>query len=94
MMNQTVKRNLISLMELKILRSLTERRPGGEDTKEVGEIAILSGIKDNDEVLRALYTLEGKSLVRPEPAGDFTSDYWKITDIGMKALTLTPVEMQ
>ena len=48
-----------------------------------------TGIKDNDEVLRALYTLEGRSLVSPEPPGSFTSNVWKITEIGIKAFTLS-----
>ena len=57
-------------------------------TMDVSELATVTGVRDNDEVLRALYTLEGKSLARPHPEGDFTSTSWKITQTGIKALGL------
>ena len=53
---------------------------------EVSELSQDTGIRDNDEILRALYTLEGKRMVSPEPDGDFTSNQWQITDTGRKAL--------
>jgi hypothetical protein len=78
----------ISPSELVILKYLghsvtitRERR-----TTEITEISTTTGIRDNDEVLRALYTLEGKNLVEPEPRGDFTSNRWQITDVGLRAL--------
>lgn len=67
-----------------------ESDSNGLQTTEVSEISSNTGIRDNDEVLRALYTLEGKNLVSPEPAGDFTSNQWQITATGLKALRLTP----
>jgi hypothetical protein len=80
----------ISPSELVILRHLgssvtiaRERR-----TTEITEISSTTGIRDNDEVLRALYTLEGKNLVEPEPRGDFTSNRWQITDVGLRALQI------
>src|SRR5262249_15943183 len=60
----------------------------GKTTVEVSDIASGTGIRDREEALRALYTLEGKNLVQPEPAGDFTSHHWIITDTGVKALNV------
>ena len=80
-------RNKISTSEMAILRYLggtiitRDRR-----TTDISEISVTTGIRDNDEVLRALYTLEGKCLVEPEPKGDFTSNRWQITDVGIRAL--------
>ena len=62
---------------------LTEIEPS-----EIADIAIASGIKDNDEVLRALYNLEGKSMAEPYPVGDFTSQRWRVTPTGVKAFAL------
>jgi hypothetical protein len=82
------EKNSFSDRELTILRCLCERRAGGRErpTAEITEISFTTGIRDSDEVLRALYTLEGKSLVEPEPRGDFTSHQWQITDVGLRAL--------
>lgn len=87
---QRVKKNLISRTELVVLRMLRERNAAVDTavTTEVTDIALSTGIRDNDEVWRALYSLEGKSLVTPQPAGDFTSHHWQITDIGQKAVEL------
>lgn len=84
---------LFSEMELSVLNYMSNNRPvaaKGADTADcslmVNEISQNTGIRDNDEVLRALYTLEGKQLVQPDPAWDFTSNRWKITDVGVKAV--------
>lgn len=83
-------KRLISGRELSILKYIADRSEADVDrlTVEVSEIVCGCDIRDSDEVWRALYTLEGKCLVEPEPRGDFTSHQWKITDIGKKALDL------
>jgi hypothetical protein len=86
---QRVRKNLISSSELAVLRTLRHRSTEADEaTSEVADIASAIGIHDNDEVWRALYSLEGKNLVKPYPAGDFTSHHWAITDIGVKAVEL------
>ena len=94
MATERVKQNLFSEIEVTVLKNLAPHTVGPQDefSLEVAELAGKSGVKDSDEVLRALYTLEGKSLVQPFPAGDFTSNNWQITDIGLKALDLMPEE--
>jgi hypothetical protein len=79
-------KDLFSQVEFSVLEYLRDRKAQVPSTSEVTEISSNTGIKNNDEVLRALYTLEGKSLVSPEPRGDFTSNIWQITDIGIRAL--------
>ena len=91
---EQIARNAISDCELMVLNCLGEKKSCEQDEQqtsiaEVVEISNTTGIKDNDEVLRALYTLEGKNLVSPEPAGDFTSSQWQITEVGLKALRLS-----
>jgi hypothetical protein len=86
-----VERSKLSHSELNVLRCLSQRRNTSAVTScitEIGEISQHTGIRDNDEVLRALYTLEGKCLVQPEPQGDFTSNHWQITDTGLRALSV------
>ncbi len=84
-----VSRNKISSSELVILRHLGDSNAARDRRiTEITEISVTTGIRDNDEVLRALYTLEGKNLVEPEPKGDFTSNRWQITDVGLRALQL------
>ena len=85
----------ISHLELNVLRCLTAKSPGTQQASptELSEIAFAAGIKDNDDVLRALYTLEGKSLVEPQPKGDFTSNLWQITNVGFKALEIIDSEV-
>lgn len=58
------------------------------EPSEIADISIASGIKDNDEVLRALYNLEGKNMAEPYPVGDFTSQKWRVTPTGVKAFAL------
>lgn len=80
----------ISEREVTVLRCLGVKKqtPINVNSAEISEIAYAIGTRDNDEVLRALYTLEGKNLVSPEPEGDFTSNNWQITTLGQKALHL------
>jgi DNA-binding MarR family transcriptional regulator len=82
------RKNVISSKELAVLKCLKERAEESKDRTlaNISEISTKCGIRDSDEVVRALYTLEGKSLVQPEPIGDFTSTFWKITPIGQRAL--------
>lgn len=83
--------SLITETEHTVLQCLNlriEESEAEEATAEVTEIAVHTGIKDKDEVLRALYSLEGRSLVSPHPMGDFTSNKWTITDVGTKALNI------
>lgn len=89
-MQQVLKKNIISKTEFTVLSNLHQRYSSSKDTptSEISQISVETGIRDNDEVLRALYTLEGKNLVSPEPAGSFTSSIWKITDTGLKAIEL------
>lgn len=84
---------LFSEMELSVLNYMSTNRgavkgtvPPPDSSLMVNEISQNTGIRDNDEVLRALYTLEGKQLVQPDPAWDFTSNRWKITDVGVRAV--------
>jgi hypothetical protein len=56
--------------------------------RQLSEIAERSGLKDEKEVLRYLYILEGQKLVSPQPEGDFTSKTWCITKDGVRALGL------
>ena len=91
---QKVKRNLISKSEYAVLNNLNQKYHYNKanPASDISQISIETGIRNNDEVLRALYTLEGKSLVSPEPKGSFTSNIWKITDIGLKAVELVEQE--
>ena len=90
MAKQVLKRNLISKQELAVLKNLHIKYSNSKEhpSCDISQISVDTGIRDNDEVLRALYTLEGKCLVSPEPAGSFTSNIWKITDVGIQALSL------
>ena len=82
----TLEKNIISSNELRILEFLHRRSESDCSVAEIGEISVNAGITDSDETVRALYTLEGKSLVQPNPIGDFTSDRWQITLSGSRAL--------
>lgn len=78
---------MFSEREIGVLHCLRKSSGAEPDaTVEVTEIGLAIGLRDNDEVLRALYTLEGKHLVAPQPAGDLTSSRWRITPIGLKAI--------
>jgi hypothetical protein len=85
-----LRKNIISQQEFAVLATLRNKTEDQteQNTSEINEISANTGIDDNDEVLRALYTLEGKSFVKPEPPGSFTSNIWRITDAGVKALAV------
>lgn len=70
--------------QIRVLKTLASQ--GAAETKlyQMEEICNLSGMRDEKEVLRYLYILEGQSLVSPHPAGDFTSKTWKVTAEGVK----------
>lgn len=79
-------RNVFSAMEIAVLKELNCCKTVYKTPiRDVMQIAVKAGVSDSEEVLRALYTLEGRCLVRPSPEGDFTSNFWEITDIGIKA---------
>jgi hypothetical protein len=52
----------------------------------INELVTKSGVKDEREVLRYLFILEGQKLVSPFPEGDFTSRTWMITQDGIEAV--------
>lgn len=93
-------RNQFSNLEIDVLKQLKARKfvvsksastgdsvsPREIPGKDISDLAQCTGSRDNEEVVRALYTLEGKSLVKPFPEGDFTSHIWEITDDGVKVL--------
>jgi hypothetical protein len=87
---RSMSKPVVSDVEMSILKVLKRRLESETEVpfSNINEISATSGINDGDDVLRALYTLEGKSLVSPQPEGDFTSQFWKITEVGMKAYTL------
>ena len=89
-MRPTLKKNIVTDTEFNVLKILYKRYLSNKNSSaiEISQIAVESGVKDNDEILRALYTLEGRSLVSPEPEGVFTSKMWKITEFGVKAYDL------
>ena len=80
--------NLLSSNERQVLSSMVESSGPSSETIEVSYIGQVSGIGEHDEIVRALYNLEGKNLVEPVPKGDFTSQVWKVTGAGAKALEL------
>ncbi len=85
-----------SKVEVAVMRALVEKknRPQSTSLVDLSEITAQSGLRDQDEVLRALYTLEGKGLVAPDPVGDFTSTKWRVTDVGSKALEVVEIAVQ
>lgn len=77
----------MSSNEIAVLKSLFYRKKvDQEPLSEISDIAHVTGIRNNEEVQRALYILEGRSLVAPEPAGDLTSSQWQITEVGQRAI--------
>jgi hypothetical protein len=73
------------LNQITILRSLLAES-GPSRQYQINEIAERSGLRDEKEIQRYLYILEGQKLVSPFPEGDFTSKTWFITKDGMRAL--------
>lgn len=80
----------ISQHELAVLKTLSERLEHNKQrpVTEIAEISAASGIHNSEEVQRALFILEGKNLVEPEPRGDLTSSNWQITETGVMALQM------
>lgn len=75
------------LNQITVLRTLSrETAPTTPRPYQLTEIAELSGLRDEREVQRYLFILEGQKLVTPHPAGDFTSKTWQITRDGIRAL--------
>jgi hypothetical protein len=70
--------------QIRVLRALSCQTAADAKLYQMEEICDLSGMRDEKEVLRYLYILEGQSLVTPHPAGDFTSKTWKVTSEGVK----------
>ncbi len=90
----SLRKNIISQQEFAVLSILSQKMSdSSSQTIEINELSTNTGIRDNDEVLRALYTLEGRNFVVPEPPGSFTSNNWKITDAGVKALSVVKSEI-
>ncbi|MCC6221776.1 MAG: hypothetical protein IT291_11105 [Deltaproteobacteria bacterium] len=81
-----MRKVVFSNKEIDVLNSLNKTSESTQKTKAIAEIASAVGIDSRDEIQRALFILEGRSLVEPEPAGDLTSNNWKITSAGVKAL--------
>lgn len=74
------------LHQLTVLQSMHTEIAPSPKTYQINEIAEISGLKDEKEVQRYLFILEGQKLVSPQPEGDFTSKNWAITKTGIKAL--------
>ena len=55
---------------------------------QIEQIAQRSGMRDEKEIQRYLYIMEGQKLVSPFPEGDFTSKTWYVTSHGMKTLKM------
>jgi len=74
--------------QINVLKTLSAEGPSTSRPRQLSEIAEGCGLKDEKEVLRYLYILEGQKLVSPQPEGDFTSKTWFITKDGVRALGL------
>lgn len=71
-----------------VLRTMCEGYAPGEPPRlfQINELASATGLKDEREVQRSLYILEGHKLVSPNPPGDFTSKVWTVTPEGLKSM--------
>lgn len=74
--------------QINVLKTLSAEGKHSSLPCELAQIAERSGLRDEKEVLRYLYILEGQKLVSPQPEGDFTSKTWFITKDGVRALGL------
>ena len=74
--------------QISVLKTLSNEQLINKNPRQfqINEIAELSGVKDEKEVQRYLFILEGQKLVAPYPAGDFTSRTWHITKRGIRAV--------
>ncbi len=89
-MRPQLKKNIISDTEFTVLKYLYKRCETNkkQPQADIFQIASETSIKDKEDVIRALYVLEGRSLVTSHPENNFTSNIWKITETGIKAFTL------
>ena len=76
------------VQQINVLRILSEDIVESEVPRqlEINEIAERAGMRDEREVQRYLFILEGQKLVAPHPEGDFTSKTWHITRRGIRAI--------
>jgi hypothetical protein len=82
------------LHQINVLKAMTiDVRTTQPRQLDISEIAELSGLSDEKEVLRYLYILEGHKLVAPYPPGSFTSKLWHITEDGVRAVKSISREM-
>lgn len=84
------KRNISEnfLNQMNVLKVLSGKPVPALDPRpfQINEIAELSGVKDEKEIQRYLFILEGQKLVTPQPEGDFTSKTWVITRDGLRVV--------
>lgn len=76
-------RNQINVLDVLSKNNLVSAEP---KQYQINEIAEMSGLRDEKEIQRYLFILEGQKLVAPYPAGDFTSKTWHITKDGLRAV--------
>ena len=72
--------------QLRILQVMSRSSSTTPRQFQIKEVAEMSGLRDEKEVQRYLYILEGYKYVTPLPPGDFTSKVWQITTDGTDAL--------
>ncbi|MCB0336768.1 MAG: hypothetical protein KDD62_10700 [Bdellovibrionales bacterium] len=72
--------------QVHVLQSMIPGNAKQGETRQfhIHEIVEITG-KDEKEVQRSLYVLEGHKFVAPFPPGDFTSKTWSVTETGIKA---------
>jgi hypothetical protein len=73
--------------QLRILQVLASNTAPNERPRQfqMREICDMTGLRDEKDVQRYLFILEGHKYVSPLPPGDFTSKVWQITAEGLKA---------
>lgn len=74
--------------QINVLRALSNQRSVASEPRalQIDEISELSGVRDEKEIQRYLFILEGQKLVSPQPEGDFTSKMWVITRDGQRVV--------
>ena len=74
--------------QINVLRALSNQRSATSEPRalEIDQISELSGVRDEKEIQRYLFILEGQKLVSPQPEGDFTSKMWIITRDGQRVV--------
>ncbi len=75
-------KNIVTVLQEMCIGS----NPDQSRTFQFHEIVQRTG-KDDREVQRALFILEGHKFVTPLPKGDFTSKNWAVTPIGIRVLS-------